>query len=323
MLALANGGEVFLLDMGEAVKIVELAKTMIRQHGLQPVIAKNLIGKTKQDNELEIEFTKLRPGEKLYEELLIGGVCQRTSNSQILKSEDEMIDSEKLKNWISELEHYVQENDAEVIKKFLMKLPLGYSPISSSFCEKTEENHTIVAKLHTGADELGSVDQIQITPDVQNVSLFHKIVSSKIGLAILHRYFWITRGMTLGVRVVVKNQAGEILVVKHTYIQGWHLPGGGVEHGEDVHTAAIREVFEETGITDLKDFRFLGFEFNRDVSKKDHIVFLAAKTLEDIRPKKSLEISRVEFQSLDKIKATWKTENSRLMEKYINLATNT
>ena len=98
---------------------------MIRQHGLQPVIAKNLIGKTKQDNELEIEFTKLRPGEKLYEELLIGGVCQRTSNSQILKSEDEMIDSEKLKNWISELEHYVQENDAEVIKKFLMKLPLG------------------------------------------------------------------------------------------------------------------------------------------------------------------------------------------------------
>ena len=42
-----------------------------------------------------------------------------------------------------------------------MKLPLGYSPISSSFCEKTEENHTIVAKLHTGADELGSVDQIQ------------------------------------------------------------------------------------------------------------------------------------------------------------------
>ena len=86
--ALANGGEVFLLDMGEAVKIVELAKAMIRQHGLQPVIAKNLIVKTKQDNELEIEFTKLRPGEKLYEELLIGGVCQRTSNSQILKSED-------------------------------------------------------------------------------------------------------------------------------------------------------------------------------------------------------------------------------------------
>ena len=69
-----------------------------------------------------------------------------------------------------------------------------------------------------------------------------------------------------------------------------------MEHGEDVHTAAIREVFEETGITDLKDFRFLGFEFNRDVSKKDHIVFLAAKTLEDIRPRRAWKYLELNFR---------------------------
>ena len=45
----------------------------------------------------------------------------------------------------------------------------------------------------------------------------------------------------------------QILLVKHSYIPGWHLPGGGVDHGEDIHTAAIREVYEETGISDLKD----------------------------------------------------------------------
>lgn len=320
--ALANGGEVFLLDMGEPVKILELAKTMIRQHGLRPVLSKNLIGRSKRSNELEIEFTKLRPGEKLYEELLIGDVCEPTSNSQIYKSEDQAVDSEQLKIWISELEHLVEQNDPEAIKKFLMKCPLGFSPMSGPRSATIKEKHITDVDLHTSLDEFRSGDQTPLTPDAQRASLVHKAVSSKIGLSILHRYFWFTRGMTLGVRVIVNNQAGEILVVKHTYIQGWHLPGGGVEHGEDVHSAAIREVCEETGITDLKDLRFLGLEFNSDISKKDHIVFFAAKTSQVLRPIKSLEISTVEFQSLDKIKSTWKNKNCKLTKKYINLASN-
>jgi FlaA1/EpsC-like NDP-sugar epimerase/8-oxo-dGTP pyrophosphatase MutT (NUDIX family) len=321
--ALADGGEVFLLDMGEPVKIVELAKTMIRQHGLQPVLSENFIGSTRKNNELEIEFSGLRLGEKLYEELLIGNVCERTSNPQIYKSEDEVVDSEQLEIWIAELERHVEENDSEAIKKFLIKLPLGFSPTSRSMPVVAKERPIIDVEVHKFPDEISSDDQIQINSDVQRASLLKRVVSSKIGLALLHRYFWFTRGMTLGVRVVVSNEAGEILVVKHTYIQGWHLPGGGVEHGEDVQNAAIREVFEETGVTDLKDLRFLGFEFNSQVSKKDHIVFFAAKTSQVLRPTKSLEISSIEFQSLDQIKLNWKSEHDRLMEKYLNLATNT
>ena len=84
----ASGGDVFLLDMGDPVKIVELAKSMVRQHGLQPVLASEIAGQQKRDNEILIEFTGLRPGEKLYEELLVDGVAQETPNPKIFKSED-------------------------------------------------------------------------------------------------------------------------------------------------------------------------------------------------------------------------------------------
>ena len=72
--AKAQGGEVFLLDMGEPVKIVDLARRMIELSGLEPCSAENL------DGDIEIEFVGLRPGEKLYEELLIGSGAAKTSH---------------------------------------------------------------------------------------------------------------------------------------------------------------------------------------------------------------------------------------------------
>ncbi len=57
-----------------------------------------------------------------------------------------------------------------------------------------------------------------------------------------------TRGMTLGVRAVVTDQAGRVLLVKHTYLPGWWLPGGGVDRSETTHAAVVRELLEEAGL---------------------------------------------------------------------------
>ncbi len=66
---------------------------------------------------------------------------------------------------------------------------------------------------------------------------------------VLHPWFRLTRGLTLGVRVMVQNPQGHILLVRHTYSPGWLLPGGGVERGELAEEAAAREVLEETGVS--------------------------------------------------------------------------
>jgi len=101
--------------------------------------------------------------------------------------------------------------------------------------------------------------------------------------------------MTLGVRVFVQNSKGEILLVKHSYVPGWHLPGGGVDHGEDVETAARREVYEKTGITDLIGLKFVGLITNKTVSVRDHVAYFQAVTVESLDDKITLEIAGARF----------------------------
>src|SRR5580704_19087855 len=69
-----------------------------------------------------------------------------------------------------------------------------------------------------------------------------------IAQPIFRTYSRFSRGMTLGVRGVVLNEAREVLLVEHTYVHGWHLPGGGVERGESTETAMARELVEEAGV---------------------------------------------------------------------------
>lgn len=83
--SMAKGGDVFVLDMGEPVKIVDLAESMIHLMGMSVKNAENL------DGDIEITFTGLRPGEKLYEELLVGDSCQKTSHPMIMKEEENYI----------------------------------------------------------------------------------------------------------------------------------------------------------------------------------------------------------------------------------------
>jgi len=96
--AMATGGEVFVLDMGEPVRIVDLAKRLIRLHGLRVQDAQDLGG------DIRIEFTGLRPGEKLYEELLIGDNATGTDHPKIMRAEEETLATDRVRAVLDELQ---------------------------------------------------------------------------------------------------------------------------------------------------------------------------------------------------------------------------
>ena len=81
-----------------------------------------------------------------------------------------------------------------------------------------------------------------------------------------------TRGMTLGVRVVATDAEGRVLLVKHTYLAGWWLPGGGVDRGETTQDAAVRELREETGLTATVPARLISVHSNERFFRGDHVL---------------------------------------------------
>ena len=119
--ALAEGGDIFLLDMGESVKILDLAKKMIYLSGLEPILDSN------QEGDIKIEITGLRPGEKLYEELLIEGNPEQTEHPQILKTFENGIESDKLNNVIAEIKILCEEQNPDGIIKLLKLHIEGYA----------------------------------------------------------------------------------------------------------------------------------------------------------------------------------------------------
>lgn len=76
---------------------------------------------------------------------------------------------------------------------------------------------------------------------------------------------------TLGVRVIVEDAEGRVLLVRHSYLSGWYLPGGGVEAGESIDEAASREVREEAGVTAAAPPVLLNFYLNREATGRDHV----------------------------------------------------
>ena len=120
--AMAKGGDVFVLDMGESVKILDLARRMIELSGL------TLKDEQNPDGDIEIEITGLRPGEKLYEELLIGDNPKPTSHSRIMKAHEEFVSWVELEGKLKSLEMALNVNDVGVIRLIMEKLVAGYTP---------------------------------------------------------------------------------------------------------------------------------------------------------------------------------------------------
>ena len=106
-----------------------------------------------------------------------------------------------------------------------------------------------------------------------------------------HFYWWLARGMTLGVRAVVLDDRDRVFLVKHSYIGGWHLPGGGVEAGETFREALARELEEEGRIELLGEPAFHGLFLNSHVSRRDHVaVYLVRHFRQDRLPEPNREI---------------------------------
>ncbi len=121
--AMAKGGDVFVLDMGQPVKILDLARRMIELSGLQVRDEEN------PDGDIEIEITGLRPGEKLYEELLIGDNPKPTSHPRIMKAHEDFLAWGELEQRLLALQAPLEVNDVGVVRLMLQELVSGYEPL--------------------------------------------------------------------------------------------------------------------------------------------------------------------------------------------------
>ena len=118
--AMAEKCEVFVLDMGESVKIKDLIDKMIKFSGFSIKDSKNL------DGDIAIKIIGLKPGEKLYEELLLGDNPQKTYHEKIQKAQDPFIPFNKLKIDLDHLKNLIEENKIEDVKDMLTKLVISY-----------------------------------------------------------------------------------------------------------------------------------------------------------------------------------------------------
>ncbi|EHK9049610.1 polysaccharide biosynthesis protein [Vibrio vulnificus] len=120
--AMGKGGDVFVLDMGEPVKIVDLAKNLIQLSGLEVKSSDNPNG------DIEIKFTGLRPGEKLYEELLIGDNVEGTDHERIMTANEQFLPLEEFNQILDNLDRACHEFDHETIRQILLETPTGFNP---------------------------------------------------------------------------------------------------------------------------------------------------------------------------------------------------
>jgi FlaA1/EpsC-like NDP-sugar epimerase len=120
--AMAKGGDVFVLDMGQPVRIIDLARRMVELSGL------SLRDEQNPDGDIEIAVTGLRPGEKLFEELLIGDNPKPTLHPRIMKAHEEFIPWVEFETKLQALELALSVNDVGVIRLMMQQLVPGYMP---------------------------------------------------------------------------------------------------------------------------------------------------------------------------------------------------
>lgn len=120
--AMAEGGEVYVLDMGQPVKIIDLARRMVKLSGL------TVRDENRPDGDIAIEVTGLRPGEKLYEELLIGDNPMATIHPRILKAREDFVPWTEFRSDLERLQRAVVTDDTTTLRSVLLKHVSGFIP---------------------------------------------------------------------------------------------------------------------------------------------------------------------------------------------------
>jgi 8-oxo-dGTP pyrophosphatase MutT (NUDIX family) len=127
-----------------------------------------------------------------------------------------------------------------------------------------------------------------------------RTLAQRLLTRLLHLYFRFARGVTFGVRGVVLNERGEVFLIRHTYVPGWHFPGGGVEVGETAELSLERELWEEAGIVPTERPVLHGLFFNRRISRRDHVAVYVIRQFRVERIKQpDREIAEAGFFPLD------------------------
>ena len=126
--AMGRGGDVFVLDMGESVKIIDLAKQMIRLSGLE------IKDESHPEGDISIKITGLRPGEKLYEELLIGDDVTQTTHTRIMTANEIMLSWPELTILLERLDTACKSSDYRSVRALLLEAPTAFQP-ADSLCD--------------------------------------------------------------------------------------------------------------------------------------------------------------------------------------------
>jgi 8-oxo-dGTP pyrophosphatase MutT (NUDIX family) len=131
----------------------------------------------------------------------------------------------------------------------------------------------------------------------------------------VHRLLWWTRALTIGVRAVVFDESGRVLLVRHTYLEGWYFPGGGIGGRETTETAVIRELREETGL-ECEGRPVLHGIFRHAALKRDHVVCYIIRQFSPLTgAKPDWEIAETGFFPVDSLpRGTTAATKARLAE---------
>lgn len=135
--AMSKGGDVFVLDMGDPVKILDLAHSMIRLHGLKPYIIDHTEQVESRNGDIAIQIVGLNKGEKLYEELLIGNDPKGTDHPRIMTATEVSLTTDKLNVFLDRLERACSGYDIAAIRQIFREAPLGYQPTDSKLHDVT------------------------------------------------------------------------------------------------------------------------------------------------------------------------------------------